>query len=143
MISIPLEGSSKNITSLPPIKDIAIDNFLLCPADKFLASIYCIFSIWKSRNVLLISSFTLDDSTPLNIEKISKCSRIFKSSKRVSCCGHIPNFLLKASILSLSSTLSPQYNAFPLVASYIPVNIDINVVLPAPLCPNKANISSL
>ena len=143
VISIPLEGSSRKITSLPPIKDIAIDNFLLWPADKFLASIYSILSIWKSFNVFFISLLTSDDLTPLNIENISKCSLTVKSSNKVSCWGQIPNFLLNISILWLSNTLSPSYKAFPFVASYIPVNIEINVVFPAPLCPNKANISSL
>jgi hypothetical protein len=40
VISIPLDGSSKNITLLPPTRDIAMDNFLLCPADKFFAVIF-------------------------------------------------------------------------------------------------------
>ena len=31
--------------------------------------------------------------------------------------------------------------AFPLVDSYIPVNIEKNVVLPAPFGPNSPNIS--
>ena len=40
VISIPLEGSSKNIISLPPINAIPIDNFLFCPVDRCLAKVY-------------------------------------------------------------------------------------------------------
>ena len=142
-ISIPLEGSSKKIIWLPPIKDIAIDSFLLCPPDKFLANVYWISFIWKSFSDLDTSIFIFSSEQPLKIANISKCSLTFKSSNNISCWGHIPNFSLKISILLLSNILYPLYIAFPSVDSYIPVNIDINVVLPAPFCPNKAKISSL
>ena len=37
--------------------------------------------------------------------------------------------------------LLPLMKALPLVGSYIPVNIEKKVVLPAPFGPNKPNIS--
>ena len=120
-----------------------MDNFLLSPADKLPANIFWISSIWKSCKTLDTSLLTLFLDTPLIIENISKCSLIVNSSNNVSCCGQIPTFCLKISILLLSNILFPSYIAFPFVASYIPVKIDISVVLPAPLCPNKAKISSL
>ena len=64
-MSIPLEGSSKNIISLPPIKAIPIDNFLFCPTDKFFAKVYWESSNCKPFNVLLISASTFPGETPL------------------------------------------------------------------------------
>lgn len=56
----------------------------------------------------------------------------------MSCWGHTP-------ILSLIfwSYVSPQTSINPEVGSNIPVNIEIVVVLPAPLWPNKTKMLSL
>ena len=72
-----------------------------------------------------------------------KCSLIFKSLNKTSCCGHIPIFSLNSSIFSGSKIFILPYKASPSVASYKPVNMEIKVVFPAPLWPNNANISFL
>ena len=90
-------------------------------------------SNWKSFIDLLTSISTLFDETPLKIANIPKCSLIFKSLNNTSCWGQIPIFVLKSSIFSGSNTFILSYNASPSVASYRPVNIEIKVVLPAPL----------
>ena len=85
VMSIPLEGSSKNIIWLPPINAIPIESFLFWPVDKCFAKVYWASSNWNSFIILLISFSEFSEGTPLNIEKISKCSLTFKLLNKTSC----------------------------------------------------------
>ena len=96
-MSIPLVGSSKNITELPPTKAIAIDNFLFCPPDKFLIFVFLFSSNPKSCITFDISFFIIELSTDLNTQNISRCSSTVNSLNNTSCCGHIPNTFLNCS----------------------------------------------
>ena len=100
VISIPLVGSSKKITELPPTNAIDIDNFLFCPPDKSLALVYLFSSNPTSSIAFVISNSILDLSIDLIIQNISKCSSTVNSSINISCWEHIPKSFLNFSIPS-------------------------------------------
>ncbi len=77
-------------------------------------------------------------SVPLKEANNFKCSSGVSISKRTSCYGQTPNIILTSCIYSKMSM--PKTSAFPFVGSISPVNIEIAVVLPAPLCPRRAKI---
>lgn len=75
---------------------------------------------------------------PLKSQKISRCSLGVSKSNNISCYGQTPrNYLI--SDISLNRSC-PYISHEPSVESNSPVNIEIVVVFPAPLCPSKANI---
>ena len=70
--------------------------------------------------------------------KKSRCSLTDSLSKSTLCCGHSPRLSLMASMSVI--ILFPLMCAVPEDAGNKPVSIDIVVVFPAPLCPNRAVI---
>ena len=82
-------------------------------------------------------------STDLKTQNISRCSSTVKSLNNTSCCGQMPNTFLNFSNPFEDNILYESYIAFPFEEGYNPVNILIKVLFPAPLCPNKTNISFL
>ena len=131
------------MTELPPTNAIAIDNFLFCPPDKCIALVYLFSFNPKSFKTFNISFSLIELFTDLNTQNISRWSCTVKSLNNTSCCGHIPTTFLNLSKPSGVNILYELYNIEPDVAEINPVNIFINVLFPAPLWPNKTNISFL
>mmetsp|Transcript_8940 Transcript_8940/g.8835 ORF Transcript_8940/g.8835 Transcript_8940/m.8835 type:complete len:204 (-) Transcript_8940:1262-1873(-) len=135
---MPEVGSSRKTILDPPMKAIPTDNFLFCPPDRVLEyalrfsvnpTLCIIFSTSSFRSALLV---------PLNVANSCKCSSTVNISNRISCWGQTPRFFLIAAISVLIS--SPSMVADPAEGGVSPVNMEIAVVLPAPLCPKRAVI---
>ena len=137
--SIPLVGSSKNIIDDPPINASANDNFLLFPPLNIFINLFLSYSNYVIFNVSSISFSNESPTNPLTYPINYSISYTVKLSYNTSLYEHIPTLFLMLSILFSNSR--PFMNILPLVFSIRPVSMLIVVVLPAPLCPNKHNIS--
>lgn len=100
----------------------------------------CIIFDMLNWNTLLkgLLFHIINHHVTFSLAKNLRCSLTVSLSKRTLCWGHIPR-LLRIRAMS-STTLNPLIWADPLVGGKSPVNIDMVVVLPAPLWPNSAVI---
>ena len=108
-------GSSKYISLDPPINAIATESLLFYPPERFLDSTLVLSTKSTSFMAYKISSWNLEDSTPLKVAKSLRCSITLRSANKTSCYGQNP---IKDLIFSISvSTSYPKASAHPVVIS--------------------------
>lgn len=137
--STPVDGSSKNVMSLPPIKASATHSLRLLPPLSYPALV----STNKLSCMVLMKYLTavlrLVPVNPLILPNKVRCSSGVRFSQIQSNYGHTPT----CCIISIfrSDGLISLIKAFPADELVMPVNILRMVDLPAPLGPIMPNIS--
>mmetsp|Transcript_36306 Transcript_36306/g.87548 ORF Transcript_36306/g.87548 Transcript_36306/m.87548 type:complete len:260 (+) Transcript_36306:4756-5535(+) len=138
--SMPLVGSSRRTTLLPPQNAIATDSLRFIPPLRFFENVLrfsnkatslMIWSMCSSASACDMSAYS-----PFKRAKNRICSRTVNWGKRQSCWRQIPIFWRIPFISELISL--PATRALPDDGANAPVSMAIVVVLPAPLCPNSA-----
>ena len=135
--SIPEVGSSKKTTSGFVTNAIARDNLRFWPPERFPVGVSSFSSSATSATACTTASRNSLRGIPPNAAYSVKCSRTVIIGQSTSNWGQIPKL---ARIVDMSVLIDlPLIKASPPVLSSIPVSMEIVVVLPAPLWPNKAD----
>mmetsp|Transcript_37688 Transcript_37688/g.63426 ORF Transcript_37688/g.63426 Transcript_37688/m.63426 type:complete len:286 (+) Transcript_37688:679-1536(+) len=139
--SIPLVGSSRNTTLGLPRKAMERDSLRFCPPDSDDTNESVFSSRPTSCSSSVISWSTYCGGMPVKVAYNRMCSFTVSSGHRMSNCGHTPRLLRMASISVRMSI--PSISARPSSGASPPVSMEMVVVLPAPLCPKRHEISFL
>mmetsp|Transcript_6715 Transcript_6715/g.15363 ORF Transcript_6715/g.15363 Transcript_6715/m.15363 type:complete len:209 (-) Transcript_6715:923-1549(-) len=139
---MPAVGSSRTTNLDPPQTAMATDSLRRCPPESSLPRWSRRSSRWKSVVSSALSLFASSYEAPLSCAKNRMCSRTVRLSKSTSCCGQMPS---DPRTDSISVRMSDPYTCAPLSpmeksGAMRPVSMEMQVVLPAPLCPSRANI---
>lgn len=138
VVSMPDDGSSRKTSLDPPMRAIPSCNFHFWPPESDLTLWFLFFQSFKSQRSCQISLFLPVKGAPLKSENRLKCSQGVKRGKRMLCWGQTP--IIFQSLPVFLKTSTPITWALPFDFPSIPERQLIVVVLPAPLCPRRANI---
>ena len=137
--SSPEVGSSKTSSLGRVTIAIPSESFLFIPPESsFTFLSLCSWSMTTVSVWSIYANFSCSDMFFISQTKF-KCSITVKSSKSTSNCWHRPKFYWIVGISVFM--LRPYTIASPPSGAWIPVNMLIAVVFPAPLCPRMAKIS--